>query len=211
MDTMEIFSSTMRVSIIMKIILYILTAIIFTFSIGRVFAQSQGGENIIINNIVMNNFFPSDFQALSTLDEINVIDTSGYSTTYVPNDTYFRISILQAPFDDTRWLAENDFVESLGITKSEACFLDVEIDTPRYVDEDKAFEEFNLSFCDEPKLRYDFNNDRQINGVDLAVCIQELQDQFNGVNEKQNCDFDVSRDIDAADLSGFVESLGNEL
>ncbi|MEX2007513.1 MAG: hypothetical protein WD992_01955 [Candidatus Levyibacteriota bacterium] len=71
-----------------------------------------------------------------------------YQVVYEEGFEVFIISILASPFEETRREAEDVFVEKLGITKQEACGLDVTIGSPSYAGV-TGFDGKNrkLSFC----------------------------------------------------------------
>lgn len=59
----------------------------------------------------------------------------------------FVISILGSPFATVREQAEEKFLEVLGLTREEACQLEVSLRTPRFANPDYAWQSYPLSFC----------------------------------------------------------------
>ena len=80
--------------------------------------------------------------------DILVSDENSFQTLYFAQEDQFLISIIASPFSEKRVEAENDFVTKLGISKEEACLLDVVITTPKYANPSQAGKNYTLSFCE---------------------------------------------------------------
>lgn len=78
---------------------------------------------------------------------IQFVQTGQYIIQYSQTSDSFLISIQSAPFDSNRKKAEEAFLESLDITKEDACKLDVSITTPQSVNPKEAGTIYRLSFC----------------------------------------------------------------
>lgn len=142
---------------------------------------------------------PTD--TLKARDEIYPVEnTPAFAIEFAPDITKFQITILQGPYDANRQKAENEFVQKLHITRNEACFLDVRVVAPAYVEQDAQVNE-KLSFCSSQKLA-DANGDGVVNTFDYAICLDELANPPSDF--KMACDFNVNRRIDATDLSQII-------
>ncbi len=156
-------------------------------------------STLIINNIEVNNFLPQAGPLYSGLDTFNVNASDIFSIDYAPDVQKFQIIILQSPYEENRLLAEQTFVEKLGVTRSEACFLDVSIVAPAYVTDQPDTKK--LLLCEPEKLA-DVNGDGGINTFDYAICLDEMVQDPSKI--KMHCDLNVNRRIDATDLSKVI-------
>lgn len=107
---------------------------------------SQGRLNKIeISGVTMNDFYKFD---QPKHDEYATISkTQAYHIFYIPDQNLFYISITYPPFEQNRIAAEEDFLDKLGITKEDACELDVDLTTPGFVGNSEAGKVYHLSFC----------------------------------------------------------------
>lgn len=60
----------------------------------------------------------------------------------------YDITVMKAPFAAHREEAENKFLEEMGISRAEACDLNITVGTIMSVDPDAAGQNYPLSFCD---------------------------------------------------------------
>lgn len=72
---------------------------------------------------------------------------SEYSIIFFEDKTAFTIIINARPLSETRTKAERALLEKLGITKEEACHLNVDLGVIASVDIDMSGRNFGLSFC----------------------------------------------------------------
>jgi len=164
-------------------------------SLGReVYAST-----LIINNIEVTNFLPQTGPLYSGYDTFNVNTADMFSIDFAPDAESFQIIILQSPYEENRMLAEQTFVEKLGVTRSEACYLNVSIVAPAFVTDQPDSKK--LLLC-EPDKQADVNGDGGINTFDYAICLDEMVQDPTKI--KMHCDLNVNRRIDAADLSRVI-------
>jgi len=78
-------------------------------------------------------------------------DNDLYFMAYYPSPEGFIISIRSANAEKIRMVAEKDFIETLKISKTDACKLNVSLSVPMSIDENLAGQDFGLSFCPNGK------------------------------------------------------------
>ncbi|MFA6928053.1 MAG: hypothetical protein WC258_02200 [Patescibacteria group bacterium] len=66
---------------------------------------------------------------------------------YYPEDQGFIIAILNPNIEDSRKEAEKEFIKLLGINKTEACNLTVELSVPYSINKEVSGKNYGLSFC----------------------------------------------------------------
>lgn len=179
-----------------------LCSLAMMFSISAYVVQATYASTLLINEIEVNNFLPSDL--LYAADDIySVQAASQFSIDYAPENETFQIIVLQQPYDENRAIAEAAFVEKLGITKAEACYLSVSIVAPAYVTDRP--DAHKLLLC-EPNKQADLNSDGVINTFDFAICLEELMAD-PALNRKLQCDLNINRRIDATDFSSLITHI----
>lgn len=104
------------------------------------------GEKMEINGVKINNLYKNPLKENRQYDVV-IVKNDKYQIVYLQQFQQFLISILDPDFDTVKSAAEKDFVEKLGITNNDACKLQVNISTPRYVNADIAGTTYPLSFC----------------------------------------------------------------
>ena len=107
-------------------------------------AISSGQENIIINDP-----YKDALKIVSGNAEIK--NTSSYEIVYLGSLKSFVISLYGENLNDSRNKAEQAFLESLGITKDEACKLDVTLAVAPEASKSAAGKNYGLSFCPNGK------------------------------------------------------------
>ena len=109
------------------------------------------GDTIAIGTskgvVTMNNFYNS--AAYIDQDERTVViqQTSTYGIFYSISDSSFTIIIFEMPFEAARQMAEVSFLTTLGISKSDACKLNIIIGAPYSIDSSSADHNLGMSFC----------------------------------------------------------------
>jgi len=78
-------------------------------------------------------------------------DNNLYYIAYYPNPEGFIITINNSDIERARAAAEKDFIETLKISKSDACKLNISLAVPMSVRESIAGQNFGLSFCPDGK------------------------------------------------------------
>ncbi len=101
-------------------------------------------------NVTMNNFYKSADYITEDRQTVEIQQqTSTYSIVYNVSDSSFIITILSMPFETTREAAEAVFLNSLGISRQDACKLNVSEGVPAFVSDSDQYigKSFSLSFC----------------------------------------------------------------
>lgn len=106
--------------------------------------KTSGGD-IEINNLYKNpvaNLFQNGVLFRQTPD---------FEMSFYPEDQGFIITLLNPDLKKSRDEAEKEFLEALGIDKSQACFLKISLGTTSDISEKTAGRNFGLSFCPDGK------------------------------------------------------------
>lgn len=72
---------------------------------------------------------------------------NNFSIVYFTKDQAFLITILSEPAQASRILAEQEFLDKLGISQIDACKLTVSLTVPAWVNANLASQDWGLSFC----------------------------------------------------------------
>ncbi len=102
---------------------------------------------ITISGVEVKNFY-QNAEEYSKQGDVQFSSIPQYNLVYLSKFNEFLVSILSSPFEDTRVIAEKDFIEKLGITELEACKLTVTVTTPKSVNPEFAGKKYRLSFCE---------------------------------------------------------------
>jgi len=104
-------------------------------------------SSITISGVQMNNFTKTSTQ-MNQEGDLSIANVSNsYQIVYLAHFQEFLITINGSPFEAQRQAAEAAFLQSLGISQTDACKLPVSITTPRYANPDQAGTQYPLSFC----------------------------------------------------------------
>jgi len=123
------------------------------------------GDTITISNITVNNFFQKGTQ-INTQGDTLILETPGeYRLLYTPSDNQFLINITGSPFDTLRSVAEQAFLDQLGITQNQACQLNVTVGTSIEANPDQAGTTYPLSFCELQGREIQTAWDQQFNAI----------------------------------------------
>ena len=110
---------------------------------------SSTGSTITIGtpngSVTVKNFYASSTTIYPEGDQ-QVRKTPLYEIVYNKADSSFSIGILQSPVAPAIAAAENDLLQTLGISQQQACQLKVTVGIPWWVDEANAGGR-GLSFC----------------------------------------------------------------
>jgi hypothetical protein len=117
---------------------------------SEVFGNDPTGTTLAVGTaqgtVTLNNFYASD-PAVDTSQYIIIKITQNYLIDYDPTDSSFWIGVSGMPFSAWQTAAEQDFLATLGISKTDACKLTVVegvIYDPSNVDDGMSFP---MSFC----------------------------------------------------------------
>lgn len=103
-------------------------------------------EKIEVTGVEINNFYDEETD-INTRGDAMFVNTDKYQIVFFSNEQQFLISILDSPFDEVRKQAEKEFLKELGISRGEACTMNVLITTPGYANPENAGRNYRLSFC----------------------------------------------------------------
>lgn len=112
-----------------------------------IFEEVPEGDTIEIADVEVNNFFEK-VGIPESASYIIIEKNSDYKIAYLNNFNSFLISITNSPFESQRILAEEKFLDELGISETDACKLEVQVTTPRFANPDHAGIIYGLSFCE---------------------------------------------------------------
>lgn len=102
--------------------------------------ETSGGS------VRINNVYGNPVEVNPQKDAL-VKRTDDYDIVYLAKGESFLITLSRQPLEEARQKAENDFLGTLGISKDEACELNVSLKVPGNVDINLAGEDYGLSFC----------------------------------------------------------------
>ena len=105
-------------------------------------------EKLKVDNIETENFYKSAVNIAETGDA-TIIKRGNFEIVFVPEYSQFIISVLATPFGIHRSLAEQEFINNLGISQEEACRLNVTVGTPYFANPEVAGIAYGLSFCED--------------------------------------------------------------
>jgi len=129
---------------------------IFLFLIGLALFSGANRSSLVSNDTVkiktrsgdemlVSNFYK---HAVKTGENLVVIkEEAQYTIVHFPNDQGFIISLSNQPVKIAREIAEKNFLDTLGVTKEQACMLKVSLVIPRGVDYELSGKNYHLSFC----------------------------------------------------------------
>lgn len=106
------------------------------------------GKKMVVSNVSVENIYNSELGTNSRGD-ILFSQSENYQIFYFSQEKQFLISIIGAPFDQKRILAEQNFLKILKINEKDACKLNTVVNTPSFANPKEAGINYKLSFCDK--------------------------------------------------------------
>jgi len=97
--------------------------------------------------VQVGNFYAASSTQVGEDGILIVKQTPDYWFTYDPSDSSFWIAISGTPFNTVRQTAEQDFLATLGVSKADACKLDVSVGVPYSAGNPLDGQSLPLSFC----------------------------------------------------------------
>ncbi len=107
---------------------------------------TPSGNKMNINGVSVNNFYKTPVAENKQYD-ILITNGKNYQVVYLPKYNKFILTILSSNFEQTKKIAESDFLKVLEIDEKDACKLSVEVSTINSVNPELAGKIFPLSFC----------------------------------------------------------------
>jgi hypothetical protein len=98
-------------------------------------------------SVTMNNFYRSASYIAQEQKAVVIQQTSTYDIVYNVSDSSFAITVFSVPFEAVRQTAEAAFLNSLGVSRQDACKLMVHENVSGGVASQYAGASFSLSFC----------------------------------------------------------------
>lgn len=98
-------------------------------------------------SVTMNNFYKNPALVVPGGGTILIVTTSSYSLVYTVSDSSFTIALTSEPLAAARTAAEAGLLQALGISRADACRLNVSVYVPVSIDAERAGINFGLSFC----------------------------------------------------------------
>lgn len=117
-----------------------------TFILSPTLPQSSSTEKISASGISVDNFYRNAFEVMQNNDVI-IKRNSDFQLVYYSIGDYFHLSILNSPFEETKYHSERELLKILDINEREACQLHLRITTPLRVNPDESGHDYPLSFC----------------------------------------------------------------
>jgi len=130
----------------LSLFLLILTflAILTGVTLAKSRLKNQGkSQKMEIEGVTLNNFLKEN----ESKEYVSIEKNQDYHIFYLPKYKTFYISITGSDFEKIKNIAEEKFLQLLGIKASEACKLKVYITTPFFANPDKSGTTYKLSFC----------------------------------------------------------------
>lgn len=106
----------------------------------------NSSEKIKISGIEIKNVYKNPV-SLNQAGDVVFFKEANYQFSYQPQFKKFIISLLTSSFWEEKKKAEEDFIQSLMITKKDACWLNVEVIAPRFAGSAEEGRIYPLSFC----------------------------------------------------------------
>ena len=97
--------------------------------------------------VTVNNFYKHPVEISSDRTSVLVAKSGAYLIGYYTPNSAFIIAIMATPVPEMQTEAEAVFLSTLGISKGDACKLNVNVGVPYRVDPSYAGENLPLSFC----------------------------------------------------------------
>lgn len=132
-------------------ILFIVFLIVLSLSVAfsKKFENKTAPGRLTIKTIT-GNVSIADITLLfedKTLAAFEFAKTDSFAIEYYKADQAFNIVILKKPLNESRGLAEEEFLKILDISRGQACQLSVTVMVPRFVSEKYPSENIGFSFC----------------------------------------------------------------
>lgn len=108
---------------------------------GAQFSIGTAGGTVLVNNFYLSN------PPVVDGGTIVIKQTPNYAITYDPETSEFWLAIMGTPFATWQSAAEQDFLATLGVSKTDACKLDVTSGVVYSPGDPNDGKDFPLSFC----------------------------------------------------------------
>jgi hypothetical protein len=120
-------------------------------SVAVVYPDAPTGQTISLGTangtVRVDNFYAASSTQVGEDGTLIIKQTSDYWFSYDPSDSSFWIAISGTPFAAVQQAAEQDFLTTLGVSKADACKLDVSVGVPYSAGNPLDGQSLPLSFC----------------------------------------------------------------
>ena len=138
---------------------------------------------------------------------VTIQETAAYNIAYYEPDHSFNIVVTKTPFDATRAQAEATFIQDLGISRTDACKLNVKVGAPSWVDPEHAGQNFRLSYCTEAGTQ-PASEERVVGQLLLQAQTLFEDGQYSAALERCNALLaKYPRNMQAAELKRKIEKV----
>lgn len=149
---MWILSFLMKVKKFILVSILLIAVITILYGVFRSKLVLPLSENTFIiktgaGDVPVKDFYKSSVQVDPQRKDALVKRTQDYDIVYFAKDQSFLITLSRQPVKEARNQAELDLLETLGISKDEACKLKVSLKIPFDIDNNLAGKDFHLRFC----------------------------------------------------------------
>lgn len=182
----------------------ILTVFVLVFLAQYSYAQES--NQISINSIKMNDFYKIALSE-SELGTVKIFETTDYQILFYPKfKNEFNINIKEDKFNQLRTEGENKLLSILGITKLEACWLNITVETTYSASTNTGGKKIRPSFC-LGAGRANLNGDSSVNTLDYAIGLKQYGKEAPILSGDLNYDHKVN----ATDISELIKYLGQSV
>lgn len=108
---------------------------------GEILLEGYNGKSIVVKDFI------SDHPAQNMQEDRFLSDTSEYSITYVNISRQFFIAFSDIPSLELRMKAEDELLQILGISRSDACGLNIYESVPKELGDEYSGANFGFSSC----------------------------------------------------------------
>ncbi|MDR3548885.1 MAG: hypothetical protein P4M11_11595 [Candidatus Pacebacteria bacterium] len=105
----------------------------------------KSGTKVVVPNFTKQNQ-PSTANATSGY-QVAGTNTSDFQILYYPDQSYFIVSLFTEPLGATRLAAESALRTTLGLSNSQLCQLNIQVETTSDVSDVYSGHDLGLSFC----------------------------------------------------------------
>jgi hypothetical protein len=112
---------------------------------GKITIKTEKGD------VSVNNIEKDPVQKIAFDDSVVFRKTDDYEMSYYPTDQGFIITLQNSDLTNARTAAEKDFIDALGISQEQSCFLKVTLNGPFDVSQAASGRNYGLSFCSNGK------------------------------------------------------------
>jgi len=117
-----------------------------SLSVGKMSVATKNGGDVITNDFIHNNSTVADSSNAGNY-YLAESSTDGYSIGYRVPAQFFTIALEKEPLGQTRAVAEDFLLLTLGITESQLCNLNYYIGTDVHTNSIYAGKNLGFSFC----------------------------------------------------------------